>query len=313
MENSLKIKYFFAVAVLVSVICFGIFLSNNSVYRGEAEVLLIARNSIIDEKIDALAQDAQNIPLTLSFYDRLVRSGKIESLVQNLNPGERKDYWQYQITTERISDSHIIKITAYDSNEERAGELADIYARQLTETLAGYYNIRTQLDTRIIDQSITHFDFRRSVWPQAAKSIFWGIVAGMIDILLISVLPQTNLKSNRLNFGRKIFTFHTSTLENQEEPDYFPPAVSKKNEEKRIITPEKKSSAPENLPLASEEEMKIFEQKLYANGKKESSKKEDEALIVDELQKDKPKEDIFREATPEEVKERLNKLLSGKM
>ncbi|MFA6048303.1 MAG: hypothetical protein WCV59_05345 [Parcubacteria group bacterium] len=306
MENNLKIKYFFAVAAVVAVICFAIFLNNNPVYRGEIEVLLIARNSVVDGKIDSLTETAKNIPLTLSFYDRVIEGEGLEDPSADLSAQERKAYWNSIIKTEKVDGSNIVKITAYDMDKDQAGKLADIYAKELSASLARYYNIKTQLDTRIIDQPITAFDFEKSVWPQAAKSIFWGVVAGILDILLFSFIPKS-IKEKNIPSEKSIFTYKTDVPEKTAEPDYFPVDFSQKPEikkQEKMITPEKKSAAPENLPFADEE---VVEQKLYANGNGEKEKKEE---IVETK---KVTEDIFREATPEEVKERLNKLLSGKM
>jgi len=309
MENKLKIKYFFAVTTVVAVICFIIFLNNNSVYRGEIEVLLISRNRVVDEKIDSLTENAKSIPLTLSFYDRVIKNAELEDPSANLSVQERKAYWNSIIKTERVNGSNIVKITAYDADKDQAGKLVELYAQELSQTTARYYNIRTQLDTRIIDQSITAFDFAHSVWPQAAKSIFWGVVAGIMDILLIASIPKS-MRKKTISPKKSIFTYRTDAPEKVEKPDYLPVDFSQKPEVKKekIITPEKKSTAPENLPFADEE---IVEQKLYPNGNGGGKTKK----IKKEKKSDEPKvtEDIFREATPEEVKERLNKLLSGKM
>lgn len=286
----------------MAVICFAIFLSNNPVYRGETEVLLIARNRVVDEKIDSLTETAKNIPTTLSFYDRVIESEGLEDPSADLSAQERKKYWNTQIKTERVDGSNIVKITAYDMDKDRAGKLADAYAKELSASLARYYNIKTQLDTRIIETPITAFDFGKSVWPQAAKSVFWGVVAGILDILLFSFIPKS-IQEKKITPEKSIFTYKTDVPEKTAEPDYSPVDFSQKPEIKKekTITPERKSAAPENLPFADEE---IVEQKLYANG---NGKKEDIIEIK------KVTEDIFREATPEEVKERLNKLLSGKL
>jgi capsular polysaccharide biosynthesis protein len=330
MENGTKIKYFLAVTVVVSVICFAIFINGNPVYRGETEVLLIARNSVVDEKIEPLTESVKNIPLTLSFYDRLIKSGEVDDPVKNMPAQKRKAYWLTQIKTERLDSSSIIKITAFSGNYDQAGKLAGLYAQELSRSVAQYYNVRKQLDIRVIDQPTASFDFGKSVWPQAAKSILWGIVAGILDVVVITFIPKTYKKKKGVSFYKNFFTYKNGASEKipEEEPDYFPTIFSKKPEEKKpardtggeskIITPEKKSTAPENLPFADDEAAQIFEQKMYSNGKDKARKlptRGEEKIKEREepaIQKP-PEEDIFREATPEEVKERLNKLLSGKM
>lgn len=330
MENRTKIKYFSFVAILVAVIYFVILFPKNRVYRGEVQILLISRNNVVDEKIDSMTENAKNIPTTLSFYDRVIKTYEINDPSKSFPSQKRKDYWNSIMKAQRVDGSNIIRLTAYEKNRDQAEKRAGIYAKELIDTLARYYNIKYQLDSRIIDEPIISFDFFRSVLPTATKSIFWGIIAGIFDIILISVIPETEIKKRMFipKISKSIFA-KNNNLPEYTEPDYFPfthketkgaEMVTKeeKKEAPRVIkpsTPEKKSAAPENLPFADESEV---EEKLYAGGSVEKTENipaisQEEVRKTEEKKEDDAKKDIFREATPEEVKERLNKLLSGKL
>lgn len=89
------------------------------------------------------------------------------------------------------------------------------------------------------------------------------------------------------------------------------------------ITPFKKSGTSGSLPIANEEDIEKLKQTLYPkeakknNGGEKINEAKEEKIDEVRQQEEMPKteeerEEIIKEPTPEEVKERLNKLLSGK-
>lgn len=292
MKNFLRSKIFWFFFAIIFAVVFAFFLASSREYSSETAVLFSPKNTTSAINMEGTMGNAEEFAKTL----HLEKNG---------------------VTFERIGHSQMIGVSARDASASKAKELSHQSAISLISVMSRYYNIKTELDMRIIDWSETTIP--------SAKNIFYDLLAGIILSLILS-LAIFNIydfvSSPRISIVRKMPTFSLAGLSKnmndfskgkkkaEEKPEAYSARQPEGEKEKNIITPAptfaRKSAAPENLPFAPEE---IVEQKLYPNGNGEKQPKETKNGPPAE----KPKEDIFREATPEEVKERLNKLLSGKM
>ena len=318
-------KIFFFASIVISVAAFWAFLNANRVFSSEMEIILIPRNDITAKGIDQITTDAQNLPQTLSFYDEMVKNGNISDPKKGLPDIERKSYWNWAIKTEKTDNSSIIKITAFDPGRVQAETLDRQAVATLIGRLSQYYNIKTELDIRIIENPVVAPALGKNPFLLALYGLLVGMISGLLTAFIFSIIPAPDQSGERLS--RLAFTLANlpkltkpkkEGIKIEENPVTFdkrPEAIiPQKNKEEigAIIAPppvvfspfQKKSSAPVNLPIADEKTALDIEKKIYSNGKKEEDK--------DPAPKEQ-KKDIFREATPEEVKERLNKLLSGKL
>jgi hypothetical protein len=289
-----QLKSYIWISVLAMVFVFVGFISSNRVYKSETDVLIIPKSETTAKNISRIANNAKELPKSLDFYDQLIsQDGTIKDEFEGLPGYKRKAYWQSKIKTEAIDDSSIVRITVFDKDQTRSGDLSEKAGLTLAVFMSRYYDIKTELDIRISDGPVTSYAFRENIFILFGKSLFWGTIFGFLVYGVDYILKKTKIGRERTDAKKR--TRRNIFLKTVGKIDAGPitfdkkPADFKKSAE-TFSAPEKKSAAPVNLPVADGLAMSEDQEKT-------GKKKEDGPII--------------REATPEEVKERLNKLLRG--
>jgi hypothetical protein len=298
MERIRQLKFNVFLYVIAVLAVFVALINISRTYKSQADVMLISRNEATAKNMDRIVEDAREIPLTLSFYNRIIAEG-FEDAAEELPDYKREAYWKEKIRTEKVDGSSIIRITIFEKDQIAAEDLSQQSALSLADALGRYYNIKTELDTRIINGPIVSYGFKEDLFILFLKSLLGGLIFVFAVYVINHILGY-------LVAGTKIKKVMPAGL------DYKIPEASRKEakpisfdkkptDDKKNIVKEislgKKAAAPLNLPIADES---IFQSIDMAPAKAEESKKEKIA--------DNP---IIREATPEEVKERINRLLRG--
>jgi capsular polysaccharide biosynthesis protein len=275
--------YIFALALILAGVFFLLFLEKFKTYNTEISVIFIPQNEKIAEQTSQIAENLTIIPTKLSFYERLLSDNKdIEDQFIGFSNDKRKELWNKTIQVEREKNSTIINIEASDRFQSQ--KLAKQTAFTLFNVMSRYYNIKTDIDFRIIEGPITSAHIKN--WPLLTLS---SLILGMILALLINIvslnIASLFKKQNEIEIPvEKIFqSFPKPDFPKKEYPE-----------------------APVDLPIAKElaEEPETTIENIYP---------------LEDLEIEKPKEvfkkeeEIFekREPTEEELKERLNQLLRG--
>jgi len=317
MKDILKGKTFWIFSAVFAVIIFIIAINSNKAYRSEMDVLFLPKSEMAARNINQIVANAKQIPLSLSFYNKLVENNSdIEDGAMELPDAKRKQFWNAQISTEQIRKSGVVSVIAYSDNPMQA----DIINRQVTADLlvvmSRYYNIKTDLDMRIIDGPIADQIARTNIALWVFISLAIGLILGFIVGSLTDLIlgkAEDMASEEKIDIGQKTsifpkFSFPEVKIEKHKAE--FPPKKPfnfKVEEEEALVTPknekafvaaEKKATAPDNLPFAEDFEFNAPKQEEGA------------AKIYEEK---KFSADMAREATPEEVRARLNKLLGGDM
>jgi len=120
-------------------------------------ILLLPRSEVAARNIDQILRNAEEIPKSLSFYNKMLElNPDIEDALSNMPDSQRKNLGMTKSKVERIKKSGIIKIEVLNDAQLQA----EIISRQVVASdiavLGKYYNITTDLDLRIIDGPITY-------------------------------------------------------------------------------------------------------------------------------------------------------------
>lgn len=327
MELTQNKKIFLTSAIIVAIVFFLSFWKNDRAYSSEMDILFLPKNEAISKNLQSVIKNAQEISATLSFYNEIVKNPDISDPVEELPDDKRKKYWDSKITVKHADGDNIIRLFVVSDDISQA----EIINRQATATLISsmshYYNIKTELDMRIVDGPIITRTSGKNIYILIIYSLISGILTGIVTSWVSSLFPgpQKQRKKSPFTVGAEKETDYFSprkTLGNIFPAEEAPFEIRKKEEEKKISEKQKevvadkivsggsKASAPINLPVADDIAIQEMQAQLYGNGKKQEAQAEEKPIKEDSDAQ--PETDIFREATPEEVKERLNKLLSGK-
>lgn len=309
MNKESQLKFHAWLAVLAAMVFFIVLINTSRTYKSEVDVIIIPKSEAISKNINQIANDAREIPKTLSFYNQILSENEdIVDEVQELPDYKRKSFWESKIRTKKVDDSSMVKIIVFDGDQERAEDLSYQAGLEIANVMSRYYDIKTEMEIRIADGPIVGYGLGENVFIIISKAVLGGIVASLLVFFINGILKVLGLESkskgkefaaaSRNFFGAGIKTIKPISF------DKKPAGLEKKQPEAEIHPKEKelpdmakKASAPENLPIG---DLSGFENKEIKSGE-----------IKEEEKAEAEKEPIIREATPEEVKERLNKLLKG--
>lgn len=314
--------YFFVIAIIISAVLFLLLLDNFKKYQSEISILVIPKSEKAAADSEHIVENLKILPTTLSFYEKLIRDNdNLKDNFTNLSGKQKKKMWNDDLKVKREEKSSVITITIIKDDPEEARLISKAATANLLNIAGFYYDIKRDIDIRIIEGPIIHSFFNN--WFLIILS---SIVAGMIVSFLINFvfyLSSSYLKKKRreakLRFKDTISEKSSRIKEESRksfEEKIVPEksiSVSKKTEGKKDIqhpisqVSSKKASAPENLPFVDEE---YFRNNIIrANGSNAPKTMLEE---TPSKQKEEKKEaELQREPTQEEFKKRLNQLLRG--
>lgn len=268
MKEIFKLKAFWVVVILATAVFLAALLNFNREYKSEADVLVIPKNSVTVEN-----------------------SGQVLENLKFISFGENSKIKAY-----RFKNSGILKIISFNADKSQAENLNRQAVENFIATASRFYNIKTDLDIRIISGPITKQSTVAPAFILFIESLLGAFaLASLAFFISFSIFRKE--KSENKSFPRIIFK--------RQEKIIGPLKKQLERKKESLVSFNKKAAAPDNLPIA--QDSNIIPQEKTESITREATLDEVK-MRLDQLQ-EKP---IIKEATPEEVKERLNKLLSGK-
>ncbi len=277
-------------------------INKNSVYESEINVLVLPKNELLAKETDLIRGNFKQIMQSLAFCDEVAQQNESLSVMQDLSNYKRKEFCNSKLEVSLVEKTAIISVKNFDKNSTLARELNSDTVEKLIASAGKYYNINTDMELRIIDGPIIKLDsFRNSLWI-FEESLFLTLV---VCVGLFFLVPFIFIKKKKTNLPILKNKFSSKTpLEKMvaifpETENYF---SDKKFFPTKKVEPSvgKKAPIPVNLPVNEETVPDIFLDKKAFVKNDMLEKKENES-----------EDYISREATSDEVKERLNKLLRG--
>jgi len=330
-----KIFWIFSIAIAGAV--FFAAMDSNHEYKAEIEILLLPKNEIVARNLDKALENARQITSSLAFYEAIVRENEgIDDPAKGLPGDKRKAEWNEMMELEKIEESGMLKLVITTDSQSQAKIIAEEGARSLAAAMSRYYNIRTELDIRITDGPIVAQAEKMNIFIWLLLSIIVGLLSGLFFNLAVDfIMKRSNMlfiQHHKEEFRlpeKRPSIFPTFSLPENIKPGKigekkdifgFKVADEKTFVEKNILSFGKRSAAPANLPIAedlnfqtlpSEDQTVVSVEKN--EGQHDLGEAEDFSGAVAASIDENKEEDLKREATPEEVRSRLNKLLGGGM
>ncbi len=302
-------------------------LNKSGSYEAETDILLLPKNETVSRSLDSIMENFKEVLSSLAFNDRLSDGSEALAPGVELPNAKRKEFWNSKLSVERVGGSGVIRIKNFDADGVLAQELNNDTVDSLIAIAGNYYNIKTELEIRIIDGPIVKKTLSQNLPLAVGESVMWSLV---IYVVLFFIFPFIFIKkeTEMREIPGRDFSRNIPSLKKPiptilpEEENYFATknffeSVPKAEKVKEALPQKnnfsfpsfpsfgKKAPTPANLPVSEEEVPDIFRQKEpLTEIKEEAPKPTESANVVEE-------ENVSREATPEEVKARLNRLLGG--
>ncbi|PIR73677.1 MAG: hypothetical protein COU40_01275 [Candidatus Moranbacteria bacterium CG10_big_fil_rev_8_21_14_0_10_35_21] len=283
MKNLFKTRTFLISAGIALVAFLVLEINSQQLFQSNYRILAIPKDEKTARNLEIILGNLEEIPMSLSFYEKMLElNPDIEDASIELTPAKRKKIWNEKIATKRIKKSAIIEMSLFDQSQWQAEILSRQTVTSLTAVASRYYNIQTELSLRIIDGPIISRGYQGNIGLAVLEIIISSFAFGLIVTWSPSLLKK-------IKFEKKELTNFFAKKNIVDEDVYQDFSFLNKPSVKPAKTAEKKSLAPSNLPV--EEVIEEMPMK--------------EVFEIPTVEGD------FQEATPGEVKERLNKLLKG--
>ncbi len=321
-------------------------------YKSEVTILAIPKSAVATKQKDQIINNIVQLSKSLAFYDRLLKDNPA---FQDSSAGERpeirKQVWNEMLSIEQIEEkSSTIVFSISSSNDGSADLVATKTARAIFDVTSAYYNIKDDLDLRIIDGPITKTTVTGWPWLVLISIILGSSVAVLIEKIITLERKTVGLpdifKNNPL---RKLNQKKTATepmpleaLENLYEAETTPETLITRQPalavEPREIPAIEKPAQPQTLAKEVKHLQEIVSRNVYPNfpempvhniGEKATAPSnlpigdfdfsfgpmvESEPTLKEEVVEEVvPAVAKIHEPTPEELKERLNQLLKGEI
>lgn len=315
-------------------------------YETEMSVLVIRKSASVDtnQVADTLASLSRN----LSFYDRLLsETDLIDDVSLGMTQDKRKAFWNEMVKVTRDGQGSVLVVRARADEPQAAKALARQTVQTILSLSGFYYDVKTDIDLRIVDGPITKTIVDRTV-VYILTSVVSAVAITGFFFFLLSISPtffgkkRQPAQSDFLN--REVFEQDQTTYDIGESVPYIDPRKfipSKpttlsfetqyqeiKEEVSETRAPSVKAKAPSNLPVADDgidlpvsdeplpftfEETSPIEDSVDfpTRGEHEISK---ESVVLNKTFGEQVAPVVLEprgEPTAEEYKRRLNQLLAG--
>jgi hypothetical protein len=319
------------VAIVLAITLFLTFLESSKRYGATMSVMVIPKSEIAVKQKDEITANMQTVAGMLSFYDRVLSDNpQIKDSTAGKTPDERKAAWnQFTKATKRKDlNNSIVDITVYAKKQTDAIILVEKTTNELITVMSGYYNIKNDVDLRIVDGPVAKVSVPYWYWlilvsaalgfvislllqegaelakELAGKKFSKGSAFNRLDEYLAKQQGprMTKIEDAYLPEEREIL--EKQATKPQEEPQkeqkveevvHFKHEYSYPNFPEMPVDHVKKSAAPDNLPI---QDFAWNEPKV------------EESVKVEERPQPKSEDE---EPTEEELKRRLNQLLKGNL
>lgn len=303
-------------------------------YESEVRVLVIGKspNVAADQVVENFAELSKN----LSFYDRVLEgSDLIDDDFQGYSQDKRKELWNETVSVKRSDKSGVLIITARQDRAEKAKLLSEETTKALFAVASFYYNIKTDIDMRVVDESITKTVLRdplQYVLVSFASALgitvfFFGILS--VVPLLFGERKVADAPSFEVGAAvpfidpRKFVPARPTNLafESSHEAQESRETVVESDKSQEVSRPEVVSDERllpgmdvENLPFQFEETYEELPQGMLREEEEVPEVEVMEIFPEAVASEEVVKEEVpvkHEEPTVEEYKRRLNELLSG--
>lgn len=308
--------YFVMIALAISITFFFLLLKSQKEYISEISIIFIPKSEMAAEDAERIIENMEILPTKIFFYGKMV---KYDKAVEN----KISDFSDIKIESEK--NSSIIKISASSKTQEDSISVSRTATKTLFNVMGFYYDIKKDVDFRIIEGPITNTATINWFFP-----LVYSLLAGTLSIFIINLIFQnipTYSKGEVEEKTEEFFGIFKKTKAKPEIPKRELEEVYEIKPKTPVVpkTPEKKAPAPENLPSAPGKltfiDEDYFRNSIIKDGKSETKKIEEPATEVSiEASMKAPEEikpaesvDFHREPTKEELKKRLNQLLKGEL
>lgn len=322
-------RSFLVTLFFVTLASFLFWLDSFRVYQAELTMLVLAKSQAVDA--DQTASDLSELSKTLSFYDRVLSgTDLLDDDFEGYTPDQRRVLWNETVQVAQSDKGGVLTVTARQDEMEKAKRLAEETSKALLSVTSFYYNVKTDIDLRVVDGPIVSTVVAHP-WKYGAVSIGSGLVATALFFLVLAFIPalfenRSSVSAPQYHIGETVplidpqkfvparptnLTFESVPEETVEEaPAAVPLEELAEAQNERMLPGMDVAELPfEFEETYREDSLEGPEGEVFTND--EEPEITEILPVEEEIEEEKVPEIPKGEPTVEEYKRRLNELLAG--
>jgi tetratricopeptide (TPR) repeat protein len=179
------------VGVILAVTSFLLLLDSQKNYTSSFDILVIPKSTIAAYDQGEILANLGQFPKSLSFYENLLKNNPdINDFSSGKSINQKKQAWDDMVLVGRADPgSSILRLSITAKNQADGEILSQRTTRALIDTASQYYNIKTDIDFRIIDGPIVKSN-TPGVWWILPLSLLLGCLGGMLLQMIVNPLEK---------------------------------------------------------------------------------------------------------------------------
>lgn len=237
-----SVQIFFT-GMILSFTFFLLFIDACKTYSSSITILVNAKSEFSAKQQEQIIENILAFPHTLSFYDRLLKyNPDVRDITKGNSSDKRKLAWNKMLSVKRTDkNSSVIEISITAKQESDADQLAQKTVRTLFDFTGNYYDIKNDLDLRIIDGPIASAKLTGWYWILPLSILLGFFIAFVLENILAK--------------SKGIFTSQRNFLKEKNFFDF---------KKELPETPQEGISELENLYMSEENETPFFTEEKEA-------------------------------------------------
>jgi len=315
-KANVKIDGYFIFLWIIFAFTVGFVLTMQAVsYRSEMTVLVIPKNEKIAASSSEVAGNLAGMSETLFFYEKLLQNNpSLNDDWTLLSKDERKKMWNEKIKTIHKPESTTLVIRITDRSQSKASFIAKQATDTLFKVASRYYDIKNDVDLRIVEGPITEVVLYGWYWVILLSLLIGAFLSWLVQLFFIFIEKILSNKPSLRFPVIKIPEIKKSEKNQKEELEKLIEGYAEKETNFFAVKEGlkfRRNNPPENLPIAffnkSEDDVNF-----PAEIQDEVIVEMQPIALTDTLENKKEEDDVIvPEPTAEDFKKRLNQLLKG--
>lgn len=223
---------FIAVFVPLILVAGLFWLSEIRGYEARMSLLVLPKTEFAKGAASNLSALARELPFAAAVYESEMA---LENPLVGKTVAEKSALWREAVTVATSGRSDLIRITVRGADQDEALSLAEAVTAELVRTASRYYNQKTDIDIRVIEEPATIPSFTE--WPRflaltfgtaLSFTVLFFLVYGLIDRLF----PKKTAAGNGEytispdTFKPRVPTYWQQGESSSVEPAFSSPAIS---------------------------------------------------------------------------------------
>jgi hypothetical protein len=178
----------YILTLVLFVTIFLLLLDTSRMYKSTVSILLIPKSEIANTQIEEITSSAVEFPKMLSFFDRMLKdNSEIKDFTLGHTPDERKQLWNkyLKVSPKSTEVKNIVDISLYAKKQADSEILSRKTAQTLFSVMSGYYNVKTDLEMRIVDGPISSTIVLGMTWI-----ILFSLIAALVLAFFIHIITE---------------------------------------------------------------------------------------------------------------------------